>query len=66
MLHEILIKMDFSTWTQLGLVSFMTIYVGVVIWTFTRRKGDISHWSSLPIESDSGPIFSEPTSEETR
>ena len=36
-----------------GLFSFVAIFVGALIWTFTRSHGQIDHWSRLPVDDGS-------------
>ena len=37
---------------KVGLVAFVTIFTGVVLWLLFRKKSDIKHWSNLPLEDE--------------
>ncbi|WP_442485720.1 cbb3-type cytochrome c oxidase subunit 3 [Aeoliella sp. SH292] len=36
-----------------GLVMFVAIFVGVLIWLAMRKQSDIDRWSKLPLDDDS-------------
>ncbi|QDU55757.1 cbb3-type cytochrome c oxidase subunit 3 [Aeoliella mucimassa] len=35
-----------------GLVLFVAIFAGVVLWLLLRKKSEITRWSELPLEDD--------------
>jgi hypothetical protein len=37
--------------TQISLIVFFAVFVGTFIWTLTRRRADVEHWSTLPLNA---------------
>jgi hypothetical protein len=35
--------------TQISLIVFFVVFIGAAIWTLTRRRADVDHWSTLPL-----------------
>lgn len=37
----------------IGLTMFVMIFAGVTVWALTRSRGQIRHWSNLPLDATS-------------
>jgi len=37
---------------EMGLLIFLALFAGVVIWTFTRPRKEIEHQAHLPVDDD--------------
>ena len=33
-----------------GMLIFLSVFTGVVVWVLTRRRGEVDDWSHLPLE----------------
>lgn len=50
--------MSFSTLSQVdiaalkvaGLVIFLAVFIGIVLWTLTRSRRQIDRWSEMPLD----------------
>ncbi|MEN0111503.1 MAG: cbb3-type cytochrome c oxidase subunit 3 [Planctomycetota bacterium] len=40
----------------IGLVAFVAIFAGVIVWTLTRRRSEVDAWSSLPLADGTDPV----------
>jgi cbb3-type cytochrome oxidase subunit 3 len=38
-----------------GLLIFFGVFVAVSVWAFVQRRGDVSHWSNLPLDDGTPP-----------
>ncbi len=47
-----------ASFAVIGLLLFVSIFVGVSIWAFTRRSNQLAGWSSMPLTD--GNIFNVP------
>jgi len=53
MLREVVGAAGDSLPAIVGLVVFFTVFVGVCVWVFTRRRGTVDRWAGLPLDGDS-------------
>ncbi|HMO25885.1 MAG TPA: cbb3-type cytochrome c oxidase subunit 3 [Tepidisphaeraceae bacterium] len=38
-----------SVLSSIGLLIFFTVFLGIIIWAFTRSKRTVDRWSKLPL-----------------
>jgi len=53
-LSDIVGAADLTTWAEIALVIFFVIFVGIVYYVFSRRRGAWEHERRLPLNDD-GP-----------
>jgi hypothetical protein len=49
MTTDVLSNAALTTWPIIGLVMFVAVFVGVSIWVASRSKGEVDHWSTIPL-----------------
>ncbi len=55
MTHTILSQINLEPFAVTGLAMFVAIFVGVVVWTLTRRKKQVDRWARLPLSDEDEP-----------
>ncbi len=56
MLKELLSDGALTHYATIGLVLFVTIFLGVTVWVLTRSRGQIRTWAELPLaREEDGP-----------
>ncbi|QDU91025.1 Cbb3-type cytochrome oxidase component FixQ [Pirellulimonas nuda] len=53
--HTILAQLNLAPFAVTGLVVFVTVFLGVVAWTLTRRKKQVDRWARLPLSDEDEP-----------
>jgi cbb3-type cytochrome oxidase subunit 3 len=38
--------------SSIGLLIFFAVFLGIIIWAFTRSKRSVDRWSKLPLGND--------------
>lgn len=56
MVKEALSEMGLEPIAVAGLVTFFATFVGISVWTFTRRSRQVAAWSSLPLVDGREPV----------
>ncbi len=56
MTHTLLAQLNLEPFAVTGLVLFVAIFVGVVVWTLTRRKRQVDRWARLPLSDEDEPV----------
>lgn len=41
--------------SSIGLLIFFAVFLGIIIWAFTRSKRSVDRWSKLPLGNDDVP-----------
>ena len=54
MIRDVIQYIGETTWPQIGLVLFMLLFAGLLVWTLAGRKDRFRHQSRLPLEDGSG------------
>ncbi|HEY8747628.1 MAG TPA: hypothetical protein VIM11_06630 [Tepidisphaeraceae bacterium] len=52
MFKEIFNHIDLGRVGETGLLMFFAIFVCVIIYTFTRRRGELDYWANLPLNGN--------------
>jgi hypothetical protein len=52
MIKEVLSDGALTGFAIAGLVIFVAVFAGITLWTLTRQRSEIGHWSRLPLEGD--------------
>jgi cbb3-type cytochrome oxidase subunit 3 len=50
MLNATPAMIDVNTAGEIGLLSFIVIFLCVSVWTFTRTRRDVKHWADIPLD----------------
>lgn len=56
MIKQALSEAGLAPLSVIGLMMFVSVFVGVAIWTLTRERRQIDTWSSLPLADGHEPI----------
>ncbi len=56
MIKQAMSETGLAWFAVIGLVLFVAVLLGVIVWTFTRRKKQIDTWSSLPLADGHEPV----------
>ena len=54
MIHDMLVAGGFSIYAQLGLVLFVALFAGIVLWTFAGQRDRFKYQSEMPLEDGAG------------
>ncbi len=52
MIRDVLQESGLTFFATAGLVMFVLVFVGVCLWTFSRKGGEVRGWSALPLHGD--------------
>ncbi|MHC4996251.1 MAG: cbb3-type cytochrome oxidase subunit 3 [Planctomycetota bacterium] len=56
MLQEVLTNLDISVFSQIALLIFFVVFLGIIVWVVRRPRGQIDRWANLPLDpSESHP-----------
>lgn len=50
MFKDVLNHANLAHWAEAGLIIFFTVFVGVMLWAFTRSRKTIHNWALIPLE----------------
>ena len=56
MIKEAIGELTLAPFAVIGLVVFVTVFLGVVAWVATRGRKQIDTWSRLPLSDDHEPL----------
>jgi hypothetical protein len=56
MIKESLSGLGLAPLAVVGLVLFVATFVGIAVWTMTRRAKQVATWSSLPLVDGMQPV----------
>lgn len=58
MVKESIADLGLTPFAVFGLLVFFGVFVGIAVWTLTRRQKQVATWSSLPLADGTEPVES--------
>ena len=55
MIREVLENSNLTFFAVAGLVIFVAIFAGMILWVLTRKRSQVERWSKLPLHTDDEP-----------
>lgn len=56
MIKQLLTEAGLAPLAIVGLLTFVVVFVTVAAWAFSRSRGSIARWSSLPLADGHEPV----------